>query len=206
MTEGQRRALFELLPTRAWPLDGRPVHAVTGRHAPLTLEIGTGNGENLLALARQHPDEDFLACEVHGPGVGHLLLETEAHGLRNVWVAHGDVHDLLQRLPAASLTTVNLFFPDPWPKTRHHKRRIFQRPLLDALAQRLARHGRFYVATDIDAYAEWVLEQLGDDAQWVNLAGPGREAPRPHHRILTRFEARARRDGRRIHDFLLGLR
>ena len=206
MTPAQRRALETLLPARAWPADGGDPATITGRYAPLVLEIGTGDGENILAQAVARPHEDFIACEVHGPGIGHLLLKADQLGLRNLWVAQRDVHELLDVLPAASLTEVCLFFPDPWPKTRHHKRRIFQPPLLRALARTLARHGRFHVATDIEAYAEWVLEQLAASADWLNLAGEGRSAPRWRQRILTRFEARARRDGRQVFDFVLALR
>ena len=206
MTPAQRRALETLLPARAWPADGGDPATITGRHAPLILEIGTGDGENILAQAAARPHEDFIACEVHGPGVGHLLLKADQLGLRNLWVAQRDVHELLGVLPAASLTEVCLFFPDPWPKTRHHKRRIFQPPLLQALTRTLARHGRFHVATDIEAYAAWVLEQLAVSPDWLNLAGEGRPAPRWRQRILTRFEMRAQRDGRQVFDFVLALR
>ena len=203
MTAAQRRALETLLPTRAWPATPVAPRAVTGRDAPLNLEIGTGDGENILAQAAARPHEDFIACEVHGPGIGHLLLKAESLGLRNLWVAQRDAHELLSLLPAGSLTELCLFFPDPWPKTRHHKRRIFQRPLLDAARIALARHGRLRVASDIEAYADWVLEQLALAPEWLNLAGPARCAPRLRARVLTRFEARARRDGRRVYDFAL---
>ena len=206
MTPAQKRALEVLLPQRAWPVGGVEPATVTGRRAPLVLEIGTGDGENVLAQALARPDEDFIACEVHGPGVGHLLLKAEALGLPNLWVAQRDVHELLAELPAESLVEACLYFPDPWPKTRHHKRRIFQRPLLDALRNSLARHGRFRVATDIEDYAQWVLEQLAGDADWLNLAGPVQWAPRPRQRVITRFEARARRDGRAVYDFVLARR
>lgn len=206
MTEAQRRALETLLAARAWPETPAEPLAVTGRHAPLNLEIGTGDGENVLAQAQARPQEDFIACEVHGPGVGHLLLKAEALSLRNLWVAQRDVHELLAVLPEESLTEACLYFPDPWPKTRHHKRRIFQPPLLGALARTLARHGRLRVATDIEAYADWVLEQLAGAHEWVNLAGGMRAAPRPHQRIPTRFETRALRDGRQVFDFALARR
>ena len=201
ITEAQRRALYELLPGREWPADALSVADVTGRHAPLSLEIGAGDGENIMALAARFPEEDFIACEVHGPGVGHLLLGAEHLGLRNLWIARQDAHDLLAKLPAQALHCTYLFFPDPWPKKRHLKRRIFQAPLLDALTRAMSAHGRLLVATDVADYAQWMLDQAAAAPQWRNLAGAGKLSPRLKRRVLTKFERRALRDGRSIHDF-----
>lgn len=201
LTDAQRRALATRLAAREWPEGAVEPHQVTGRHAPLSLEIGAGDGENIVALAAARPDEDFIACEVHGPGVGHLLLRAEALRITNLWVARRDVNELLACLPDAALSTVYMFFPDPWPKVRHHKRRLFQAPLLSALARVVARHGHFWVATDSEDYAAWMLEAAAPAPAWRNLAGPGRTCPRLRRRVLTKFERRAEREGRRVFDF-----
>lgn len=206
MTTAQARALEERLPLHAWPTGPVEPSAVTGRRAPLNLEIGAGDGENVATLAAARPAEDFIACEVHGPGVGHLLLRAEVLGLRNLWVARRDVMELLRDLPAGALHTTTLFFPDPWPKTRHHKRRLFQGPLLDQLATSLASNGRLMVATDWAGYAEWMLAEIAAAPAWRNLAGEGNASPRLRRRIMTKFERRGIRAGRKIHDFVLALR
>ena len=206
ITQGQRRALQEQLPQREWPTGTPLLLAVTGRRAPLTLEIGAGDGENIAAVAAARPAEDFIACEVHGPGVGHLLLRAETFGLTNLWVAQRDVNELLAGLPNAALSSVYLFFPDPWPKKRHQKRRIFQADLLNALARTLARHGCVFVATDCADYARWMLEQIAAAPGWYNLAGAGLCAPRLRRREVTKFERKALREGRSIFDFVLALR
>jgi tRNA (guanine-N7-)-methyltransferase len=203
MTSSQRRALDELAPRYRWPLAAIAPREVTGRAAPLWLEIGCGDGENVLAAALAEPARDYIACEVHGPGVGHLLNRAEAAGLSNLWVAQCDVLDLLRCLPDGALTGVNVFFPDPWPKKRHHKRRLLQAPLLDALARVLAREGRVFVATDWADYAEGISDLVAASPGWLNLAGPRRHAPRLKHRILTKFERKALREGRTVADFVL---
>jgi len=201
MTDGQRRALETRLAARAWPEGWVTPEAITGRHAPLSLEIGAGDGENVVALAAARPDEDFIACEVHGPGVGHLLLKAESLQLSNLWVAQRDVNEVLAGLPEAALSTVYMFFPDPWPKARHHKRRLFQPPLLAALARVVVRHGHLWAATDSEDYAQWMLEAALAAPDWRNLAGPGHPGPRLRRRILTKFERRAVNDARQIFDF-----
>lgn len=206
MTVAQARALSELLPRYALNLDAANVLTAWQRRAPLCLEIGTGNGENLLANARRNPDRNYLAVEVHRPGIGQLLLQVEAHDVRNVRVSTADVLFVLERLPAESLQEVAIFFPDPWPKTRHHKRRLLKTTFFELLRPRLARHGRVHVATDIEDYAESLLETLADLPAWENLAGAGKRAPRPSWRCLTRFEARGLAAGRPIHDFVLARR
>ena len=201
MTDGQRKALETRLAAREWPAGAVEPSHVTRRHAPLSLEIGAGDGENVLALAAARPDEDFIACEVHGPGVGHLLLRAEALGLSNLWVARRDVNEVLAGLPDAALDTAYMFFPDPWPKLRHHKRRLFQPPLLAALARVVARHGHLWVATDSEDYAHWMLDAAALAPCWRNLAGPRCSAPRLRRRIVTKFERRALSEGRQVFDF-----
>ncbi|MBX9608438.1 MAG: tRNA (guanosine(46)-N7)-methyltransferase TrmB [Gammaproteobacteria bacterium] len=200
MTEAQQRALAELLPRYRLALSD--LHAGLGhvlpRGTPLHLEIGSGNGDNALALATARPGIDLIAAEVHPPGVGHTVLEAARRGLDNLKVFDGDALELLAALPAASLDAVYVFFPDPWPKKRHHKRRLVQGELLDLLATRLKAHGVARFASDDADYAEQVRAALTAEAGWLNVAGEGAWAPRPHARIVTRFEGRARRDGRAV--------
>lgn len=206
ITSSQRRALVDLADLYRWPLDGSRPDTVTGRAAPLCLEVGCGDGENVLAAALAAPGRDFIACEVHGPGVGHLLNGIDAAALTNLRIAQCDVFELLKALPAGVLSAVSVFFPDPWPKKRHHKRRLLQAGFLAALARVLAREGRLYVATDWAEYAEEVRDLIAASPGWINLAGPGRAAPRLKARILTKFERKALREGRAISDFVFAQR
>ncbi len=206
MTAAQRRALSALATAYAWPLERRPAASATERRAPLWLEIGCGDGENVLAAARAHSARDYLACEVHGPGVGRLLNEIAGSGLTNVRVARCDVFNLLKVLDDETLTAATVFFPDPWPKKRHHKRRLLQAPFFSALARVLARDGRLYVATDWVEYAAEVAALVETLPDWCNLAGPERRAPRPKFRVATKFERRAIAAGREICDFVFARR
>ncbi|MCC6706413.1 MAG: tRNA (guanosine(46)-N7)-methyltransferase TrmB [Gammaproteobacteria bacterium] len=200
MTEAQQRALDDLLPR--YRVDSAALRedfpAVFPRQAPLYLEIGSGNGDNALALAARLPDIDILASEVHPPGVGHTVHESARLALANLRIFDGDALELLAALPPASLDAVFIFFPDPWPKKRHHKRRLVQGELLNLLATRLKRHGRARFASDDADYALQVRDALSADRRWFNVAGAGAWAPRPNERILTRFEQRAIRDGRPV--------
>lgn len=206
MTSAQRRALEALADTYRWPLETCAPESITGRCAPLWLEVGCGDGENVLAAARAHPARDYLACEVHGPGVGHLLNGIAQARLTNLRVARCDVFELLKVLPAESLAAASVFFPDPWPKKRHHKRRLLQAPFFTELARVLARHGRLFVATDWADYAQEIAALVETLPAWCNLAGPGRRAPRAKARLLTKFERRARREGRAVADFVFARR
>ena len=202
MTEAQQRALDELLPRYRVSRDALAggLAEVFPRHAPLYLEIGSGNGDNALALAARLPSVDVLASEVHPPGVGHTVHEAQRRGLTNLHIFDGDALELLAALPPACLDAVFIFFPDPWPKKRHHKRRLVQLELLDLLASRLKLHGRARFASDDADYALQVRDALSGDRRWLNVAGAGAWAPRPQERIRTRFEQRALRDGRAVFD------
>jgi len=183
------------------PLD---LSALFGNDRPVFLEIGFGNGETLATLAERHPDRNFLGVEVHRPGVGHLLLEVEKRGLDNVRVLRHDAVEVLEReLPAASLSGVYLFFPDPWPKRKHHKRRILNSKLVRLLGRVIRPGGLFHAATDWGPYAEQMLEVLSESAGlFENAAGSGAFSPRPEDRPLTKFERRGQRLGHSVWDLV----
>jgi tRNA (guanine-N7-)-methyltransferase len=202
MTTAQERAWRELSPRFGIDDEGDPLdlEALFGRNAPRTLEIGFGNGEALVALAAANPEEDFLGIEVHRPGVGHLMLRAEALGLANLRVASRDAVEILgTRVPDDSLDAVLLYFPDPWPKKRHHKRRIVQPAFVDLVARKLKCGGRFRLATDWQPYAVHMLEVLSASAAFANEYGTG-YAPRPDSRPPTRFETRGQRLGHKVWD------
>jgi tRNA (guanine-N7-)-methyltransferase len=203
ITTAQERALRELWPRYGLEFAARPLAAlaVFGRDAPRTLEIGFGNGDNLLALAQAHPERDFLGIEVHRPGVGHLLLGLEARGLSNVRiVCHDAVEVLAQQIPERWLEQVLVLFPDPWPKKRHHKRRLIRRPFVDVLASRLVSNGVLRIATDWEPYALEMLESLSAAQGLHNLAADGGFVARPAERAPTRFERRGERLGHEVWD------
>jgi len=203
MTVAQERAWRELWP-RYGIEDGEDVldlAAVFGREAPVTLEIGFGNGESLAALAAASPDRNFLGIEVHRPGVGHLMLRAEAGALSNVRILCRDAVEVLERRIAdAALDEVLLYFPDPWPKKRHHKRRIVQPAFVELVARTLRPGGRFRLATDWQNYAEHMLAVVGACGQLENESPDGGYAPRPGGRPLTRFEQRGQRLGHEVWD------
>lgn len=207
MTVAQERAFAELWPRYgvAWspatPLD---LAALFGNRRPVVLEIGFGNGDSLAEMAAADPGRNWLGVEVHGPGVGHLLLQIERRQLTNLRVLRHDAVELLaQGLAPGSLDRAQLYFPDPWPKTRHHKRRILS-PRFVALLGRVIRPGGvFHAATDWEPYAEQMLAVLeSPGGPFVNLAGPGCFAERPPERPLTRFERRGERLGHRVRDLV----
>lgn len=202
ITVAQQRALAELLPRFELPWSAAPADlaALFGRRAPLEVEIGFGAGEALLARAQAAPDVDHLGIEVHRPGVGRLLLGIEQLGLRNVRVScHDAVEVLRDQLAPASLARVVLQFPDPWPKSRHHKRRIVQPAFAALVASRLAPGGSFQLATDWEPYAE-AMRAVLDAEPALRSASPGGYAPRPGDRPLTRFERRGERLGHAVYD------
>ena len=203
ITRAQERALAELWPRFGIDYSPTPLDldAVFGRRAPRVLEIGIGDGETLLELARQRPDADFLGVEVHRPGIGHCLLGIDEIGLANIRLVSHDAVEVLERqLQDASLDEVLLYFPDPWPKKRHHKRRIVQPAFAALLATRLKPGGSFRLATDWAPYAEHMLEVLRASPSFSNASATGDYVPRPTSRPLTKFERRGERLGHEVFD------
>lgn len=173
-----------------------------GRTAPVVLEIGSGMGEATAAMAAADPDRDYLAVEAHLPGIARLLTLVEAAGTTNVRVAHGDALDLVRRrIPDASLDAVHIFFPDPWHKTKHHKRRIIQPELVALLRSRLVVGGTLHCATDWEPYAVEMLQVLAADP---GLSNPfDGFAPRPASRPETKFERRGLDLGHTVRDVIV---
>jgi tRNA (guanine-N7-)-methyltransferase len=202
-TAGQQRALALLWPKYGVEFSPTPLdlQALFGRSAPRMLEIGFGAGEALLEFAAAHREVDCIGIEVHRPGVGHLLLGAEAAALGNVRViCHDAVEVLQQQLAPASIALVHIFFPDPWPKKRHHKRRLIQPPFVELLAQVIAAGGTLRLATDWEPYALHMREVIDASAAFTNVAADAGFVTRPAERTLTRFERRGQRLGHRVWD------
>lgn len=204
-TIGQAKAFADvgpqfLLPYKAEPAD---FEAVFQRSAPTILEIGFGMGEATAHIAALMPEKNFLCCEVHTPGVGALLKRISEQGLANIRILQHDAVEVLDNmLPPASLDGVHIFFPDPWHKKRHNKRRLIQAPLVAKLAARLKPGGYLHCATDWQPYAEQILEVLGAEALLRNTtdASQGGYAPKPAYRPLTKFENRGIKLGHGVWD------
>jgi tRNA (guanine-N7-)-methyltransferase len=203
MTAAQQRAWKDCWPRFGIDVHGGPVDldAAFGRLAPRVLEIGFGNGDSLFELATGHPERDHVGIEVHPPGVGHLLLRAEAARLANLRVICADAVEVLRNsLVGCGFDEVLLYFPDPWPKKRHHKRRIVQPAFVELVVERLRRGGVFRLATDWEPYAEHMLETLRACARLRNESGDGRYVLRPESRPVTRFERRGHRLGHEVRD------
>jgi tRNA (guanine-N7-)-methyltransferase len=203
ITEAQQQALDALWPRYGVEFATQPLDldALFGRAAPRTVEIGFGNGDNLLALAQAHPEHDFLGIEVHRAGVGRLLLGAEHAHLKNLRIICHDAVDVLaQQLPPRSITELLILFPDPWPKKRHHKRRLIQPPFATLAASRLVPGGLLRLATDWEPYAHHMLEVLNACPALENTDPSGAFCPRAPDRIITRFEKRGTRLGHGVWD------
>ncbi|MGD9787157.1 MAG: tRNA (guanosine(46)-N7)-methyltransferase TrmB [Sulfuricellaceae bacterium] len=203
VSNAQRRALDELKPRYAIPFQAEflDLDRAFGRAAPKILEIGFGMGETTARIAAAHPENDYLAIEVHSPGVGSLLKQVDELGLANVRIMQHDAVEVLKRMiPDASLDGVHIFFPDPWPKKRHHKRRLIQAPLVALLCDKLKPGGYFHAATDWQEYAEHILAVLAAESRLVNSVEG--YAPRPDYRPLTKFEQRGLRLGHGVWDLV----
>jgi tRNA (guanine-N7-)-methyltransferase len=207
LSPAQQRALDSLFPRYGIAFAPQPLdyEAVFGRRAPVVLEIGSGMGETTATIAQSHPHVDFIAIEVHLPGVGALLRRIESAQLANLRVIRHDAVEVVDTMIAAeSLAGVHVYFPDPWPKKRHHKRRLLQPPFVHALASRLGQGGYLHVATDWAPYAQEILATLAAEPLLVNCAHG--YAERPAWRPQTKFEARGMRLGHAVADFLFSRR
>jgi tRNA (guanine-N7-)-methyltransferase len=203
LTESQQRALQEQWPRYGIGHGQEPLDLgqVFGNPAPCTLEIGFGNGDNLLALAAAHRDENFIGVEVHPPGVGHLLRQAAVAELGNLRVIqHDAVEVLASQIAPASLQSILVLFPDPWHKKRHHKRRLINPEFAALAASRLRVGGTLQLATDWTPYAEAMLEVLNPAPGLRNRSADGAFVPRNPGRTLTRFERRGERLGHAVHD------
>jgi len=201
MSPAQRRAFDALMPTFGIPFAPAPLDfdRAFGRAAPRFLEIGFGMGETTATIADARPADDFLGIEVHTPGVGSLLRRIALLGLTNVRVIrHDAVEFVAQMIPPASLAGIHVFFPDPWPKKRHHKRRLLQPAFVHELALRLAPDGYLHVATDWEDYAREILAALAAEPLLANTTDGF--ALRPPYRPLTKFEARGVKLGHAVWD------
>ena len=203
MSNAQTRALETLLPRWGIPyletlLD---LDAAFGRSAPKILEIGFGMGDSTAAIAAAHPQNDYLGIEVHGPGVGSLLNQIEALSLTNLRVIQHDAVEVLKHIIApASLDGVHIFFPDPWHKKKHHKRRLIQPELVALLCEKLRPGGYLHAATDWQEYAEHILAVLSAEPRLANTAIG--YAPKPDYRPLTKFEQRGIKLGHGVWDIV----
>jgi tRNA (guanine-N7-)-methyltransferase len=203
MGSGQIRALKELAPKYVLPYSAQAPDwdAVFGRQAPRVLEIGFGMGDATAKIAATLPEIDFICCEVHEAGVGSLLQRIEEAGLTNIRILQHDAVEVLETMVAkASLHGVHLYFPDPWHKARHHKRRLVQSPFIANLVQHIAPGGYFHAATDWEPYAQQMLEVLSAEPLLENTAAGFAE--KPSYRPLTKFEARGLRLGHGVWDLV----
>ncbi len=177
--------------------------AVFGRVAPLTLEIGFGMGQSLIAMAQASPERDFIGIEIHKPGMAQLCFDAGSHGLSNLRFYGEDAVQVLETaINDGQIDTVQLFFPDPWQKARHHKRRFVRPDLIELVRRKLRLGGRFHMATDWQPYAEWMLEHMEAAPGFANAQAPGEYFPRPDWRPLTKFEQRGHVAGHGVWDLI----
>ncbi len=177
-------------------------NTTNGEHAPLTLEIGFGMGGSLVEMAKNAPHINFVGIEVHEPGIGNCVYLAHTLGLDNLKIINGDAIALLKNLPDNHLDTVQLYFPDPWQKKRHYKRRFVTPERMALVAATLKTGGIFHAATDWEHYALWMLDVLDNISVFSNMAGVGHFSPRPDHRPMTKFETRGIDSGHGVWDLL----
>jgi len=203
VSPAQQRAVDTLLPRFGIPYVAQPLDLTQafGRSAPKILEIGFGMGDSTATIALAHPGNDYLALEVHRPGVGNLLKLIDTHQISNIRIIQHDAVEVLRdMIGKATLDGVHIFFPDPWHKVRHNKRRLIQEPFIAQLAQKLKPGAYIHVATDWQDYAEQVMAVLSAEPLLENTAAD--YAPRPAYRPLTKFEQRGMRLGHGVWDLL----
>ncbi len=205
LTKGQQQALDDYWPVMGVEFQQEPVDftALFGREAPVVLEIGFGMGASLVTMASSNPQQNFLGIEVHSPGVGACLGSAHEAGIDNLRVmCHDAVEVLNKMIPDNSLRMVQLFFPDPWHKARHNKRRIVQVPFAELVLRKLKLGGVFHMATDWEAYAEHMLEVMNSVDGYKNQSADNNYVPRPESRPLTKFEQRGQRLGHGVWDLM----
>ncbi len=206
LTAAQHRALAELWPRYGIDYDGRALAlaGLFGRDAPCVLEIGFGNGETLVEQAAASPERNFIGIEVHEPGIGHCLLQIEAAGIDNLrLVAHDALEVLERQIPDGALSRINLYFPDPWPKKRHHKRRIVNLAFMELAARKLGPHGQLHIATDWANYAEHIDDVIARSPDFSCRERRQHGGDRPLDRPTTKFERRGLKRGHNIFDWRL---
>ena len=200
-TQSERRNYSELCHVWCLPFEQKPLcfADVFGNAHPVVVEIGFGMGQATAQIAQEHPDINYLAIDVHVPGIGKLLGEIQRRGLSNLFIIEGDALDVLEAMiPAASVAGFHVFFPDPWPKKKHHKRRLVRRPNTDLIAKCLEEGGYVYFATDCSEYATFALEELSATEGLLNTAEGF--CPRKSWRPTTKFEQKALDAGRKIYE------
>jgi len=206
ITQSQSLA-FETL----WPMYGLSKDAegfldldkLFGRDSEKVLEIGFGDGQSLIQMAKNAPEKDFIGIEVYRTGVGNLLREIEKEQISNIRLFHGDALEIVEsKIPKDSIATIQVFFADPWPKTRHHKRRLVQASFVELAAQKLKKGGRLHLATDWMDYAYHMMSVISAAGSFHNVAGEEAFLPRPNFRPLTKYEQRGLRLGHQTWDLL----
>lgn len=205
MTESQQKAMDEVWPRMGLTLEHGllDLNDVFGREAPVVLEIGFGMGDSLIEMAKNQPEKNYIGIEVHRPGVGRLLSNADKEGLNNIRVFCEDAIEVLaQSIPDGSLDCIQLFFPDPWHKKRHHKRRIVQPELAESLRKKLKVGGVFHMATDWENYAEHMMEVMSAAPGYKNVAGEGAFSPQPQWRPVTKFQRRGEKLGHGVWDLM----
>lgn len=204
-TEGQQKALDDVWPIMGLEVKDGPVvfSELFGRDAPVVLEIGFGMGDSLIEMASQQPEKNYIGIEVHRPGVGRLLSRAQEAGLSNIRVYAEDAIEVLaQCVPDNSLDVLQLFFPDPWHKKKHHKRRIVQPEFAQTVRKKLKIGGYFHMATDWENYAEHMMEVMTSAEGYQNKAGEGVFSPQPDWRPVTKFQKRGERLGHGVWDLM----
>lgn len=176
------------------------------RQAPIVMDIGVGYGENTLNHAKHYLDNDYLAIDVHLPSIGYLIKQIEINNIKNIRIINNDALLVLKhQIPDHIISQCFIFFPDPWPKKRHNKRRLINPSLLNLLKNKLCWHGRLHIATDCIKYAEHINKIINNEPCFINLAGRNNLSPRPTWRVNTRYENRGNKLNHEIYDFCFGL-
>jgi tRNA (guanine-N7-)-methyltransferase len=209
MTAAQKEALDASWPKYGIDFSKIPLdlNKIFGRHAPRILEIGTGMGDATVQMAKTHRENDYLAIEVHRPGIGSLMRQIEGNNLSNIRLISHDIVDVLKyQLPENSIDCVYIFFPDPWPKKKHYKRRLINSSFLSLIKPALQAHGRLFIATDWENYAEQIIKLIDNEPGIINIAGKNQTTPRPGWRPMTKFEQRGLNKGHLVFDFALAFK